>query len=95
MSIDVHDLLEEVSVVELVQAEKQHREHAISEQVNADLKDSAPAHMPSGSFAANAAWLALPLACLPTPDRNGGSANVATEREKDPGAYVCCAPAGR
>ena len=47
------------SVVELVQAEKQHREHAIIEQVNADLKDSALAHMPSGSFAANAAWLAL------------------------------------
>jgi hypothetical protein len=42
----------------LVQAEKQHREHAIIAQVNADLKDSALAHMPSGSFAANVAWLA-------------------------------------
>jgi DDE family transposase len=47
------------STLQLVQAEKQHREHAIIEQVNADLKDSALAHMPSGSFAANAAWLAL------------------------------------
>ncbi len=47
------------SALELVQAEKQHRQHAIIEQVNADLKDSALAHMPSGSFAANAAWLAL------------------------------------
>jgi hypothetical protein len=47
------------STVELVQAEKHHREHAIIEQVNADLKDSALAHMPSGSFAANAAWLTL------------------------------------
>lgn len=46
------------STVELVQAEKQHREHAIIEQVNADLKDSALAHLPSGSFTANAAWLA-------------------------------------
>jgi DDE family transposase len=45
--------------LELVAAEKQHRDHAIIEQVNADLKDSALAHMPSGSFAANAAWLAL------------------------------------
>ncbi len=35
------------SALELVQAEKQHREHAIIEQVNADLKDSALAHMPS------------------------------------------------
>ena len=41
-------------------AEKQHREHAIIEQVNANLNDSALAHMPSvGSFAANAAWLTL------------------------------------
>jgi hypothetical protein len=47
------------STLELVHAEKQHREHATIEQVNADLKDSALAHMPSGSFAANAAWLAL------------------------------------
>jgi hypothetical protein len=45
------------SPVELVQAEKHHREHAIIEQVNADLKDSALAHLPSGSFPANAAWL--------------------------------------
>jgi hypothetical protein len=45
------------SQVELVQAEKHHREHAIIEGVNADLKDSALAHMPSGSFPANAAWL--------------------------------------
>jgi hypothetical protein len=47
------------STLQLVAAEKQHREHAIIEQVNADLKDSALAHMPSGSFAANAAWLAM------------------------------------
>jgi hypothetical protein len=48
------------SALQLVAAEKQHREHAIIiEQVNADLKDSAMAHMPSGSFAANAAWLTL------------------------------------
>jgi Transposase DDE domain group 1 len=47
------------STLQLAEAEKQHRQHAIIEQVNADLKDSALAHMPSGSFAANAAWLAL------------------------------------
>jgi len=29
------------------------------EQVNADLKDSALAHLPSGIFTANAAWLVL------------------------------------
>jgi hypothetical protein len=47
------------STVELVQVEKHHREHAIVEQVNADVKDSALAHLPSGSFTANAAWLTL------------------------------------
>ena len=40
-------------------ADKTHRGHAIIEQVNADLKNSALAHLPSGVFAANAAWLVL------------------------------------
>ena len=42
----------------MLQAEATHRDHAIIEQVIADLKDSALAHLPSGPFAANAAWLA-------------------------------------
>jgi hypothetical protein len=42
-----------------VTADKTHRGHAIIEQVHADLKDSALAHMPSGRFSANAAWLVL------------------------------------
>lgn len=41
----------------LTQAEAQHRDHAIIEGVNADLIDGPLAHLPSGSFAANAAWL--------------------------------------
>jgi hypothetical protein len=45
------------SPLELIQAEAQHRDHAIIEQVNADLIDGPLAHLPSGSFAANAAWL--------------------------------------
>jgi Transposase DDE domain group 1 len=42
----------------LVQAESQHRGHAVIEQVNADLIDGPLAHLPSGNFAANGAWLA-------------------------------------
>lgn len=42
-----------------VTADKVHRGHAIIEQVHADLKDSALAHLPSGRFTANAAWLVL------------------------------------
>lgn len=42
-----------------VAVDKIHRGHAIIEQVHADLKDSALAHLPSGKFNANAAWLVL------------------------------------
>ena len=47
------------SPFELAQAESQHRGHAIIEQVFADLFDGPLAHLPSGRFNANAAWLQL------------------------------------
>jgi hypothetical protein len=43
--------------ITLVEAE--HREHAVVEQVIADLKDQALAHFPSGHFHANGAWTVL------------------------------------
>ncbi|MBX9639493.1 MAG: transposase, partial [Mycobacteriaceae bacterium] len=43
--------------LDTVTADKTHRGHAIIEAVHADLKDSALAHLPSGRFNANAAWL--------------------------------------
>jgi hypothetical protein len=46
-------------LVDTVTADRIHRGHAIIEQVHADLKHSALAHLPSGKFAANAAWLVL------------------------------------
>jgi hypothetical protein len=45
--------------MDTVAADKIHRGHAIIEQVHADLKNSALAHLPSGVFTANAAWLVL------------------------------------
>ncbi|MFJ1551043.1 transposase [Streptomyces sp. NPDC088246] len=42
-----------------LQAEQEHRHHAVVEQVIADSKASALAHLPSGHFHANAAWLTL------------------------------------
>jgi hypothetical protein len=42
-----------------VDADLTHRGHAIIEQVFADLIDGPLAHLPSGRFAANAAWLTL------------------------------------
>jgi hypothetical protein len=40
-----------------LEAEKAHRAHAIVEQVIADLKNGPLAHLPSGHFWANSAWL--------------------------------------
>jgi hypothetical protein len=45
------------SPFDLMQTEEQHRDHAIIEQINADLVDGPLAHLPSGIFTANAAWL--------------------------------------
>ena len=42
-----------------VQADAFHRGHAIVEQVIAELKARPLAHLPSGTFSANAAWLAF------------------------------------
>jgi hypothetical protein len=47
------------TALDTVTADKTHRGHAIIEQVHADLKASALAHLPSGKFDANAAWLVL------------------------------------
>jgi hypothetical protein len=42
----------------MLHAEATHRDHAIVEQVIAELKNGPLAHLPSGVFTANAAWLA-------------------------------------
>jgi len=44
-------------VRDTVTADRLHRGHAVIENVHADLKASALAHLPSGVFNANAAWL--------------------------------------
>ena len=41
----------------MLAAEATHRDHAVVEQVIADLKNGPLAHLPSGVFTANAAWL--------------------------------------
>jgi hypothetical protein len=49
------------SPMPMLAAEAAHRDHAVVEQVIADLKDSALAHLPSGHFHANSAWLACAM----------------------------------
>jgi Transposase DDE domain group 1 len=62
------------SPLTMLEAEKTHRAHAIVERVIADSKGGALAHVPSGSFAANGAWLvmaaiAFNLTAQPGPSR--------------------------
>ena len=45
------------SPLPMLAAESAHRAHAIVEQVIADLKNGPLAHLPSGQFWANSAWL--------------------------------------
>jgi len=47
------------SELSMLAAEAAHRDHAIVEQVIAELKAGPLAHLPSGKFTANAAWLVL------------------------------------
>jgi hypothetical protein len=44
---------------DVLEAEADHRRHAVVEQRIAELKSAGLAHLPSGKFMANAAWLAL------------------------------------
>jgi len=53
-----HAVFTDSSLV-MLQAEADHRRHAIIEQVIADLKGGPLAHLPSGRFNANGAWLVL------------------------------------
>jgi len=46
------------TTLDLVEADQRHRDHAIVEQVIAELKNGPMAHLPSGKYAANAAWVA-------------------------------------
>lgn len=46
------------STLATIEADQHHRDHALVEQVIAELKDGPLAHLPSGKYAANAAWVA-------------------------------------
>ena len=77
------------SPLPMLAAETDHRDHAIIEQVIADLVDGPLAHLPSGDFAANAAWLTcagiehnLRRAAATLASRRHGKARGATVRRE-------------
>jgi hypothetical protein len=74
---------------DVLEIEADHRRHAVVEQSIAELKSAGLAHLPSGNFMANAAWLALAVMAhnlgravgqLAGPDLN--NATAATLRRK-------------
>ena len=77
------------SPLPMLAAETDHRDHAIIEQLIADLIDGPLAHLPSGDFAANAAWLTcagiahnLLRAAATLASRRHGKARAATLRRE-------------
>ena len=60
----------------MLQAETSHRAHAIVEQVIADPKNGALAHLPSGQFASNGAWLVVAAIAFNLPRAAGAIASV-------------------
>ena len=77
------------TILDTVTADQTHRAHAVIENVHADLKASALAHLPSGVFNANAAWLVcavmafnLTRAAATTTGPNLARATTATVRRQ-------------
>ncbi|WP_344382963.1 IS1380 family transposase, partial [Georgenia ruanii] len=68
------------SDLDTVQADQRHRDHAIVEQVIAELKDGPLAHLPSGKYAANAAWVAIAAIAFNIARAAAVAADMATAR---------------
>ena len=68
------------STLTTVEADARHRDHAIVEQVIAELKDGPLAHLPSGSYAANAAWVAFAALAFNVARAAAIAAGMATAR---------------
>ena len=68
------------STLAMIEADQRHRDHAIVEQVIAELKDNALAHLPSGRYAANAAWVACAVIAFNIARATAVAANMAKAR---------------
>jgi len=68
------------STLTAVQADQHHRDHAIIEQVIAELKNGPLAHLPSGKYAANAAWVACAVIAFNLARATAAAADLARAR---------------
>ena len=68
------------STLGMVEADQHHRDHAIVEQVIAELKDGPLAHLPSGKYAANAAWVSCAVIAFNLARASSVAASMRTAR---------------
>lgn len=68
------------STLSTVEADQRHRDHAVIEQVHAELKNGPLAHLPSGIYTANAAWVAIAVMGFNLARAAGLAAGMATAR---------------
>lgn len=68
------------SALPVVEADQRHRDHAVVEQVIAELKDGPLAHLPSGKYAANAAWVACAVIAFNIARATAVAASMRTAR---------------
>ena len=68
------------SALPVVEADQRHRDHALVEQVIAELKDGPLAHLPSGKYAANAAWVACAVIAFNIARATAVAASMCTAR---------------
>lgn len=68
------------STLTTVEADRTHRHHAVIEQVIAELKDGPLAHLPSGKFTANQAWLGIAAMVFNLSRATAHAAGMATAR---------------
>ena len=63
-----------------IDADARHRDHAIVEQAIRELKEGPLAHLPSGKYAANAAWVALAVTAFNIARATAVAASMRTAR---------------
>lgn len=68
------------STLGTVEADQRHRDHALVEQVIAELKNGPLAHLPSGKYAANAAWVSCAVIAFNTARATAVAASMRTAR---------------
>ena len=81
------------STLTTVEADARHRQHAIVEQAIAELKNGPLAHLPSGKFFANAAWLAFAAIAFNISRASAHAAGQTTARMATIGRTVIAVPA--